>query len=165
MNKMTIVFTLMLCMVLALVAGCAQPTAPAAATPAPTTIQTTETTAPPTSVPTTLASTTPGPTDTLSEIWSIQVQVQSNGEAIDPEITTSLRGGKGMNVIPEIDVQVTRSDGVVESDKMVQPLFVGKNIVLAGTTQNSDRAEVWAITPNGDRVKIYDGYVPFRSYN
>ena len=166
MNKiLTIAFALMLCMVLALPAGCTQPTTPAAATQAPTIIQTSETTAAPTSAPTTPASVTPGPTATLPEVWSIEVQVQSNGESIDPEITTTLRGGKGMNVVPEIDVQITRSDGVVESDKIVQPLFVGKNLVLPGTTQNTDRAQVWAITPDGNRVKIYDAYVPFRSYN
>jgi len=166
MNKiLTIGFALMLCMVLALAVGCSQPATPAASTPAPATIQTTETTAPPISAPATPASVTPGPTVTLPEMWSIEVQVQNNGESINPEITTTLRGGKGMNLIPEIDVQITRSDGVVENDKMVKPLFVGKNIALPGTTSNNDRAEVWAITPNGDRVKIYDAYIPFRSYN
>jgi len=166
MNKiLTIGFALMLCMVLALAVGCSQPATPAASTPAPATIQTTETTAPPISAPATPASVTPGPTVTLPEMWSIEVQVQNNGESINPEITTTLRGGKGMNLIPEIDVQITRSDGVVETDKLVQPLYVGKTLVLAGTTQNTDRAQVWAITPNGDRMKIYDAYIPFRSYN
>lgn len=168
MNKiLTIAFTLMLCMVLALAAGCSQPAAPAA-TQAPTAvpIQTTETTIAPTSAaPTTPVSVTPGPTQTLPEIWSIEVQVQSNGEAINPQVTTTLRGGKGMNVVPEIDVRITRSDGVVEDDKMVQPLYIGKTITLAGTTSNNDRAEVWAITPNSEKVKIYDSYIPFRSYN
>jgi len=166
MNRiLTVTVTLMLCTILALAAGCSQPAAPPVATPAPTTIQTTETTAAPTTVVTTPASVTPGPTQTLPEIWSIEVQVAGNGEAINPQLITTLRGGKGMNVIPEIDVKVTRSDGVVESDKMVQPLFVGKTISLAGTTSNNDRVEVWAITPNGDKVKIFDNYVSFRSYN
>jgi hypothetical protein len=163
---LTIAFMLMLCMVLALAAGCTQPTTPVT-TPAPTEVQTAETTIAPTSVaPTTPpASVTPGPTQTLQEIWSIEVQVQSNGEAINPTVITTLRGGKGMNVVPEIDIKITRSDGVVETDRMVQPLFVGKTSSLAGTTSNNDRAEVWAITPNGDKVKIYDAYIPFRSYN
>jgi hypothetical protein len=166
MNRIqTITYTLMLCMVFALVAGCSQPAAPVA-TPVPTTTQATETTIAPTTVATTTpASVTPGPTQTLPEIWSIEVQVAGNGEAINPQLITTLRGGKGMNVVPEIDVKVTRSDGVVETDKMVQPLFVGKTISLAGTTLNNDRVEVWAITPNGDNVKIFDNYVSFRSYN
>ena len=165
MKKMlVIILALGFCLVLALVAGCSQPATPAA-TPAPTTVATTEATVAPTSAPTTSSdSLTPGGVETLPEIWSIEVQVGGNGEAIDPQIITTLRGGKGMNVIPEIDVKVTRSDGVVETDRMVQPLSVGKSITLAGTTQNKDRAEVWAITPNGDKVKIFDNYVSFRSF-
>ncbi|MDD1703233.1 MAG: hypothetical protein LUQ31_09665 [Methanoregula sp.] len=153
------------CLVLALVAGCSQPAAPAA-TPVPTAIETAvQTTAAPTAIPTTADSTSPGPTQTLPEIWSMEIQVGSNGESINPQITTTLRGGKGMNVIPEIDVKITRSDGVVETDRMVQPLHVGSSVVLAGTTSNNDRAEVWVVTPNGESVKVYDAYVPFRSYN
>ncbi|MGA2121136.1 MAG: hypothetical protein ABSG49_03730 [Methanoregula sp.] len=162
---LVIALTLGFCLVLALVAGCSQPATPAA-TPAPTTVATTEATVALTSAPTASSDfLTPGGVETLPEIWSIEMQVGSNGESINPQITTTLRGGKGMNVVPEIDVKITRSDGVVETDRMVQPLSVGKNVVLAGTTKNTDRAEVWAITPNGDKVKIYDAYVPFRSYN
>ena len=95
----------------------------------------------------------------------MEVQVSSNGEAINPQITATLRGGKGMNVIPAIDVKVTRSDGGVETGRIVQPLHVGSSVTLKGTTSNNDRAEVWVITPNGDSVKVYDAYVPFRSYN
>lgn len=153
------------CILLALVAGCSQPQAPVA-TPTPTVVETTmEMTATPTAAPTTADSVTPGPTQTLPEIWSMEVQVSSNGEAINPQITATLRGGKGMNVIPAIDVKITRSDGVVETERMVQPLHVGSSVTLAGTTSNNDRAEVWVITPNGESVKIYDAYVPFRSYN
>jgi len=167
-STVTIILTLGFCMALALVAGCSQPAAAPVATPVPTAVETTvvETTAAPTVAPTTAAdSLTPGPTQTMSEIWSIEVQVASNGEAINPTITTTLRGGKGMNVVPEIDVKITRSDGVVEEDRMVQPLYIGKSVALAGTTKNNDRAEVWAVSPNGEKIKIYDAYVPFRSYN
>jgi len=168
-SAIILTLTLGLCMALALVAGCSQPAAAPVATTVPpveTAVQTAAPTAAPTAVATTAAeSLTPGPTQTLQEIWGIEVQVASNGEAINPTITTTLRGGKGMNVVPEIDVKITRSDGVVEEDRMIQPLYVGKSISLAGTTKNTDRAEVWAVTPNGEKVKIYDAYVPFRSYN
>lgn len=160
--------TLGICMALALVAGCSQPAAaPVITTAPPTAVETTvAATAVPTAVATTAAeSITPGPTQTLQEVWGIEVQVASNGEAINPMITTTLRGGKGMNVIPEIDVKVTRSDGVVEEERMIQPLFVGKSIALAGTTKNTDRAEVWVVTPNSEKIKVYDAYVPFRTYN
>lgn len=158
-------YILSACIILAFVAGCSQPAAPAV-TPVPTVVETTaEVTEVPTQATTTPDSATPGPTQTLPEIWTMEVQVSSNGEAINPQITATLRGGKGMNVIPAIDVKVTRSDGGVETGRIVQPLHVGSSVTLKGTTSNNDRAEVWVVTPNGESVKIYDAYVPFRSYN
>lgn len=167
MKKILVISMLLAtCLVLAFVAGCSQPAAAPVATPTPAPVLTTVETEAPTPVPTaTEDSVKPGPTQTLPEIWSIEVQVGSNGEAINPEITTTLRGGKGMNVVPQIDVKITRSDGVVETGRITQPLHIGSSVVLAGTTQNNDRAEVWVVTPNNERVKIYDAYVPFRSYN
>jgi len=154
-------------MLLLVVAGCTQTTTQQA-TPAPTAQPTTEvpdTTTVATAAPTVLASSsTPGPTDTLPSAQAVDVQVASNGKSIDPQVILTFRGGKGMNVIPEIDITLTRSDGTVESDKMVQPLYVGKTVSLAGSTGNKDRAEVWVYTTQGDKVKIIDQYVPFRSY-
>ena len=151
---------------LLIVAGCTQPTAPQA-TPVPTPETTAAPVATTTAVPTTYIPATPGPTQTLQPNWAVQVQVNSNGKAIDPEVVFTFNGGMGMNLIPEIDVQVTRSDGTVETGKFVQGdnMTIGQTISLPGTTGNNDRAEVWVDTPNGDRVKIYDQYVPFRSYN
>jgi hypothetical protein len=152
---------------LLVVAGCTQ-TTPQQATPAPTAQPTTEvpvTTATATAAPTTLASSTPGPVETLPSNQAVDVQVASNGKSIDPQVILTFRGGKGINVIPEIDITLTRSDGTVESDKMVQPLYIGKTVSLAGSTGNNDRAEVWVYTTQGDKVKIIDQYVPFRSYN
>jgi len=153
---------------LLLVAGCTQTTTQQA-TPVPTTEVATEaptaaeTTA--SAAPTTVTLATPGPTQTLQTNWAVDVQVASNGKAIDPEVILTFRGGKGLNVIPEIDLMLYKEDGTVESDKMVQPLYVGKTVQLKGSTGNKDRAEVWVVTPQGDRVKIIDQYVPFRSYN
>lgn len=149
---------------LLIVAGCTQPTAPQA-TPAPTTQPTTEvpvTTA--TAVPL-LAPATPGPTETLQSNWAVSVQVQSNGQAINPQVIYTFNGGMGMNLIPKIDVMLTRSDGTVETGNFTQPMSIGQTVSLPGTTGNNDRAEVWVITPQGDRVKIVDTYVPFRSYH
>jgi len=151
---------------LLIVAGCTQPTAPQA-TPVPTPETTAVPVATTTAAPTTFVPATPGPTQTLQPNWAVQVQVNSNGKAIDPEVVFTFNGGMGMNLIPEIDVQVTRSDGTVETGKFVQGdnMSIGQTVSLPGTTGNDDRAEVWVDTPNGDRVKIYDQYVPFRSYN
>ena len=154
-------------MLLLVVAGCTQTTTQQA-TPAPTAQPTTEvpeTTSIATAVPTMVASSsTPGPTETLPSAQAVDVQVASNGKSIDPQVILTFRGGKGINVIPEIDITLTRSDGTVVSDKMVQPLYVGKTVSLPGSTGNKDRAEVWVYTTQGDKVKIIDQYVPFRSY-
>ena len=100
-------------------------------------------------------------------MWSLDVQVYSNGEAIDPQIITVVRGGKGLNFILQIDVKVTRSDGIVENGIIAKPLSVGKSVSLRSTTAPGyrDRAEVWATDPQGEKVKIFDAYIPFRSYN
>ena len=165
MNAKMILGGIVFLMLLLIVAGCTQPTAPQA-TPAPTAEATTPVpVATTTAVPTTFVPATPGPTQTLQANWAVQIQVNSNGKAIDPEVVYTFNGGMGMNLIPEIDVQLTRSDGTVENGNFTQPMSVGQTVSLPGTTGNNDRAEVWVITPHGDRVKIYDQYVPFRSYN
>jgi hypothetical protein len=156
---------IVLCTVFVLAAGCTQPaTPPTTQTPtaaATTTVASTPTTA------STVSSSTPGPTQTLPDNWNIEIEVKSNGESINPLIITTVRGGKGLIFIQQIDVKVTRSDGVVETGSITKPLTVGKTVELTSTTAPGyrDRAEVWATTPQGDKVKIFDAYVPFRTYN
>ena len=163
MNARSVIGVFLVLLFLLITAGCTQ--APPPATPTPTTVETIATEAP-TTLPTTL-SLTPGPTQTLPENWNLEIQVQSNGVAIDPLITVSCQGGKGLNFIQQIDVRVTRSDGVVETGSITKPLYKGKEISLTSSTAPGyrDRAEVWAIDPQNNRVKIYDAYVPFRTYN
>jgi hypothetical protein len=153
-------------LLLLLTAGCTQP-ASQPATPVPTPVETAAT-AIPTAIPTSVSD-TPGPVQTLPEIWNIDVQVSGNGEAIDPQITTTIRGGKGLNFILQIDVQVTRADGKVETGtiKRQTTYRVGDSVSLPVTSQmgNVNRVQVWATTPQGDKVKIFDDFVPFRTYN
>ena len=165
MKKILVITTaLVLCTVLILTAGCTQPATPIA-TPTPTAAATTIAAIPTAS--STVSSLTPGPTQTLPETWNVEIEVKSNGESINPLIITTVRGGKGLIFIQQIDVKVTRSDGVVETGTITKPLSVGKTIELTGTTAEGyrDRAEVWATTPQGEKVKIFDAYVPFRTYN
>jgi hypothetical protein len=166
MNARSITGVFLVLIILVVTAGCTLTTPPA--TPAPTAVETIVTEAP-TPVPTTPLSLTPGPTQTLPEIWSLDVQVQGNGEAIDPQIITTIRGGKGINFILNVDVRVTRADGQVETGSIPRQATyrVGDNISLPVTSQmgNVNRVEVWATTPQGDKVKIFDDYVPFRTYN
>ena len=134
-------------------------------TPTPTTVLTT---VPPTPTPTpTTVSLTPGPTQTLPENWNIEVQVQSNGEAIDPQIIVSCQGGKGLNFISEDRCQSYPVRWCCGNRKMTTPLFKGKTVSLPSTTAPGyrDRAEVWATTPQGEQVKIFDDYIAFRTYN
>ncbi|MDO9325464.1 MAG: hypothetical protein Q7T80_10965 [Methanoregula sp.] len=151
--------------VLLFTAGCNQTTT-SPATPVPTAVETIAT-ATPAPATTTIASSTPGPVQTLPDAWSIEVQVAGNGEAIDPQIIVTCVGGKGLNVVPQLDVKITRPDGVVETGSITKPLFKGKTISLPITSAmgNVNRVEVWAINPQGDKVKIFDKFVPFRTYN
>lgn len=163
MNTRSVLGVFLVLLFLLITAGCTQPTPPA--TPAPTAVETMATEVP-TPVPTTL-SLTPGPTQMLPDVWSLEVQAQGNGEAINPLIIVSCQGGKGLNFIQQIDVQVTRPDGVVEKGTITKPLYKGKEISLPITSQmgNVNRVEIWATTPEGNQVKIFDKYVPFRTYN
>ena len=160
------VFSLFIVLVLLLVAaGCTQPSTPPV-TPTPTAVETIAT-ATPTPVPTTIASSTPGPTQTLPDMWNIEVQVEGNGFSPDPQIITSVRGGKGYSFILQIDVQITRADGKIETGVIRKPLKIGDSVSLPITNAEGkvNRVEVWATSPQGDKVKIFDDYVPFRTYN
>jgi len=155
---------LVLCTVLVLTAGCTQPAAPPA-TPALTPTTTTAAATP--TVSSTPVSLTPGPTQTLPSSWNIEVQVGTDGQSWDPHIIVSCQGGMGLNAIQRIDVTVTGSDGVVVTGVMDKPLYKGQSVSLRSTNapgDKTDRAEVWATTPQGDKVKIFDDYVPFRTY-
>jgi len=164
MNTRFFLGSITLLVVILLASGCSQPAAKTV-TPQSTTVPTTM---PTTEVATTTAAlSTPGPTQTLPSNMAVDIKVQRNttyGAVVYPQIDMLFNGGVGMNVIPEIDMQVTRSDGVVETGSLTYPLSVGQRITLLGTTGNNDRVKVWVVTPQGDKVTIYDQYVPFRSY-
>lgn len=146
---------------LLITAGCTQPAQPV--TPAPTAVETA------TEVPATTATKfippTTEPIQSLPDVWGLEVQAYSNGEAINPLIIVTNRGGKGLNFINQLDIRVTRSDGIVEETNMTKPMYVGKTVELKSTTQTNDRVEVWAYTPENERVKIMDKIVCFRCYN
>jgi hypothetical protein len=162
MNVRSVTGCFLVLLSLLFLTGCLQSSPPA--TPAPTAVITTTL---PTPVPTTSLSQTPGPVEKLPDIWSIEVQAYGNGEAIDPRIIVSCQGGKGLNFIQQIDIKVSRPDGVVKTAVISKPLYKGKEVSLPITSQmgNVNRVEIWALTPEGNQVKIFDDYVPFRTYN
>jgi len=159
------VFSLFLVLVLLLLAaGCTQSATPPA-TPAPTAVETMATAAP-NPVTTNLALSKPGPTQTLPSMWTLDVEVASNGFSPDPKIVTTIRGGRGLGFIQQIDVKVTRPDGQVETGVIPKGFKIGDSVSVTSTNAPGrvNRAEVWATTPQGDKVKIFDDYVPFRQF-
>jgi len=147
-----------------LAAGCSQPSPPPAIpttiTPLPTTI---------TPLPTTI---TPLPTPTLDYIpgpmpvnFEVTVAVDRNVVSIDPKITVTFRGGRGINQVYSVDVVVTRSDGVVEKVTMSRPK-VNDYVEILGTT-GTDRVQVFVTLVTKDPPPgpylIYDEELPFRS--
>ena len=86
----------------------------------------------------TTVSLTPGPTQTLPEIWNIEVQVTHNGLSYDPQRSRQFVGGKGLNFIQQIDVRVTRADGAVENGIIAKPLYKGKSVTLNRVRSNRE---------------------------
>ena len=162
--KRTFWFLLGITVVLfAFMAGCTQPS-PGQGTPVPTTMPATVPTTPaatvPTSVPTTAASFLEGP---LPPQYSVDVQVDRSTVATKPIITVTFRGGKGINFGHSMDAVVSRSDGQVVTGSLAKPQ-VNSQLELEGT-RGTDRVEVFINLITGDRYRVYDQALPFRSYN
>ena len=162
MKKILVITSaLMLCAVLVLAAGCTQPEK-TTGTPTPTMAVTSAAATP--SASSTAVFSTPGPTQTLPPTGISRFR---------SKVTVMLRipdnhyrpGRSGLTFIQQIDVKVTRTDGIVETGIIPKPLKVGDFVSLSGTDKNHDRAEVWATDPQGTKVKIFDDYIPFRTYN
>lgn len=144
-------------------AGCTQPSQEQT-TPIPTTIPVTTAATPaptsPTQVPPTTAGFIEGP---LPSQYSVDVQVVRNTVATSPTITVTFRGGKGINFVHSMDVVISRSDGQVVTGSLAKPR-VNDQLDLEGT-RGTDRVEVFINLITGDRYRVYDQALPFRSYN
>lgn len=167
MNYRIFLITAGLLCALLLSAGCTQaPTTPATtvATTVPTTIVTTAPPTQQTSVPTPTATTiAPGAVETLPPEYTVEISVDRNVVAIDPKITTTFRGGKGINFVTAMEVTVTRSDGTTETKQILQPKM-NDQVVIMGTT-GSDRVVVKVTTADGKNYTIYDQLMAFRQYS
>ncbi|MDI9634035.1 MAG: hypothetical protein QFX32_08300 [Methanolinea sp.] len=146
-----------------LVAGCTQ-TPQGGVTPAPTT-QPTTVAATPTQVPATPATPAqPGFIDgPVPAQYAVDVQVDRNTVAIKPTIIVTFRGGKGINFVDSMDVVVSRSDGQVVTGSLQRP-SVNSQLELEGT-RGTDRVEVFINLVTGDRYRVYNQALPFRSYS
>lgn len=130
-------------------------------TPPPGQVTTPSTTLP-TPPPTTTAppSIQPSPTDVVPAAYMVTVQVQKNTISTNPDITVSYRDGVGAYLVLSMEVEVVRSDGIVESQSVESP-DQSTNVVLAGTT-GTDRVIVYVTYANGATYKIYDAIAPFQ---
>ena len=93
-----------------------------------------ETSVPPTPTPTpTTVSLSPGlprpcPKSGISRSRSRTMVYHSTRGSL-----SSCQGGKGLNFIQQIDVRITRADGVVENGIITKPLYKGKSVSLTGS--------------------------------
>jgi hypothetical protein len=146
-----------------LAAGCSQPSPPPA-TPTPTPVPTTITPLPTmiTPVPTPTLDYIPGP---IPSNFEVTVDVDRNVVSIDPKITATFRGGRGINFVYSVDVVVTLSDGSVEKASMIRPK-VNDYVEILGTT-GTDRVQIFVTLMTKDPPPgpylIFDEELPFRS--
>ena len=166
MKRIVLILTLVFAVGVLISAGCVQnPQTPATPTPTPTAtvVPTTQHT-----VPTTMATPvglgTPGPTQTLPPQYSLDFQVQSNGNTANPIMMVSIRGGNGFNLDSQADVSLTMPDGSVQTQSMYAPFYMGQNVTFPCSVYNN-RVEIWVTAPQVGKIKVYDEIVPFQSIN
>jgi hypothetical protein len=138
-------------MAAAWLAGCSQPPASSPFVQEPTMT--------PAVGPSVRPTVTAGPTDYVPTIYRVELQVDRNTIAINPDVIVTFRGGEGMNLISSLDVILTRSDGEIRTGTLVTPR-IGDKVDLEGTT-GRDRVEVIAHMDNGKSYTIYDRILPF----
>jgi hypothetical protein len=166
MKRILLILTLVLAAGMFISAGCVQnPAVPATPTPTPTptAIPTTQQTMP-TTLPTIPGVGTPGPTQVLPPEYSLDFQVQSNGNTANPIMMVSIRGGNGFNLDSQADVNLTTPDGNVQSQSMYAPFYMGQNVTFPCSVYNN-RVEIWVTAPQVGKIKVYDEIVPFQSIN
>jgi hypothetical protein len=106
---------------------------------------------------------TTGPTQELPADYSMEFQVQSNGNTVNPMMEVSLRGGNGFNLDTRIDVTQTEPDGTVQTATMLPPFYQGQTVTFPCST-DKNRIEIWVTAPTG-QYKVYDQVIPFKTLN
>jgi hypothetical protein len=106
---------------------------------------------------------TTGPTQELPADYSMEFQVQSNGNTVNPMMEVSLRGGNGFNLDTRIDVTQTEPDGTIQTATMLPPFYQGQTVSFPCST-DKNRIEIWVTAPTG-QYKVYDQVIPFKTLN
>jgi hypothetical protein len=167
MKRLILLLTLLIALGFLFSAGCTQnPTTPTV-TPTPTITQVPSPVPPMTTNPITLPTSglgTPGPTQTLPPQYSMDFQVNTNGDTANPMMQVSIRGGNGFNFVSQVDVNLTTLEGNVQQKSMYPPFSMGQNVVFP-CNQYQNRVEIWVTAPQVGKIKVYDEIVPFKQLN
>lgn len=91
------------------------------------------------------------PTDRVPKDTEVYVQVLKNPS--NKQISVVFAGGPGQRVIKELNIQVTRSTGQVETANL---LSEQQNEATLTGSKGIDRVEVFAIHLSGQKYRIYD---------
>jgi hypothetical protein len=101
----------------------------------------------------------PGPVQSVPEYESVSVTVNRNTITVNPTITVTYNGGKGLGMTEQMSVYVIRADGSPVSGFVINP-HMGSAVTLMGDTQ-TDQVIVYLTMTSGDTYKIIDKSYPF----
>ena len=90
-----------------------------------------------------------------------EVTFEITRDQIFPTITVTFRGGKGQFLVRDIEVKVTRSDGMVNTAH-IEP-NAGDAATFQGT-KGKDRVEVTVSLKDGGSYKIIDTLVDYYAH-
>ena len=168
MKRVILVLTLLIAVGFLLSAGCTTPSpVTPTATPTPTITQVTSPVTSMTTTPKTLPTSglgTPEPTQTLPPQYSMDFQINTNGDTANPMMQVSIRGGNGLNFVSQVDVSLTALEGNVQQNSMYPPFYMGQNVVFP-CSQYQNRVEIWVTAPQVGKIKVDDEIVPFKQLN
>jgi hypothetical protein len=108
---------------------------------------------------------TPGPTQVLPPDYRLDFQVQGNGDTANPEISVTLSGGNGINLDPQYEATLYRSDGIVKTQVKNQPFKMSEPMVFQSTSSDYNRIVINVTAPQVGKVTVKDEYVPFKNIN
>ncbi len=161
MKRLVLIISMLIVAAFLFSAGCTQTML--TGTPTPTATQAPPTTAGPLTRPTSALG-TPGPTQTLPPLYSMDFQITNNGDTANPMTQVSIRGGNGLNFITQVDVNLTTLEGKVSSKSMSPPFSMGQNVVFP-CSQYENRVEIWVTAPQVGKIKTNDEVIPFKQLN
>jgi hypothetical protein len=101
----------------------------------------------------------PQPVDIMPSDQAVEVQVNPKDTSY-ATVTSIFAGGKGQNMVRDIQVKLTRSDGGVLTGSLKPEKL--SEVTLQGTRE-TDRIEVRVSMLDGRTYKIVDQAVPFKN--